>query len=117
MRSMFQVDLLTRYQSFRHQPPTVAKLAKANALSVGGWCFFSLTIAALLWWLEVQLIAAGILGFVAATLFHAFTSYFRTTNVWPVVDQITDWDAVERLAGHRSGPNSSFKPNPLRGSA
>ena len=34
MRSMFQVDLLTRYQSFRHQPPTVAKLAKAERTRV-----------------------------------------------------------------------------------
>ena len=55
---------------------------------------------------EMRLAAAGVLGFMASTLFHAFASYYRTRDVWPVVERITDWDAVERLAGEARHGNS-----------
>ena len=106
MRSAFQVDLLTRYRSFRNHAPTVGRLARRNALPVGGWCCVLLALAALLWWLEMRLAAAGVLGFMASTLFHAFASYYRTRDVWPVVERITDWDTVERLAGEARPGNS-----------
>lgn len=104
MRSLVQTDLLTRYRLFRQGPPTVAGLVKQNAKVLGGWSAALVFAAVLLWWLELHLVAAGVIGFVASTLFHAFTNYHRTAYVWPVIEQITDWQVVDRLGRERSQP-------------
>ena len=101
MLTRFQADILTRYLAFRQSPPTVAGLARRNVIAVGGWLAFLLLAAGMLWWLSFQLGAVALAGFAASTLFHAVASFYRTQDIWPVIDRITDWNAVEQLAGRR----------------
>lgn len=101
MLTSFQTDILMRYLSFRREAPTVGGLMRRNVVSVGGWSLFLMLAAGALWWFGFRLGAVALLGFVASTLFHAIGNYYRTREIWPVIERITDWGIVEQLIGPR----------------
>lgn len=101
MLTRFQADILHRYLTFRQSAPTVAGLIRRNAAPVGGWLTFLLFAAGVLWWLDFRLAAVALVGFAASTLFHAVANFYRTQDMWPVLERITDWNAVEQLVNSR----------------
>ncbi len=102
MLTRFQADILTRYLSFREEAPTMWSQIGRNMVSVGGWLLFLTLAAGALWWFDVRLGAVALLGFVASTLFHSVGNFYRTREIWPVIERITNWAAVEQLTGPRT---------------
>lgn len=105
MLTKLQTDILTRYLSFRREAPTVGGLMRRNVVAVGGWCLSLIMAAGALWWLGFRLGAVALLGFVVSTLFHAIGNYYRTREIWPVIEHITDWGTVEQLMGPTKQPD------------
>lgn len=101
MRSKFEKTLLGRYLMFRRHAPTYLGLFRLNAAALAKFVLICLACAAVAWWLGARLFASGILGVLVHGLFQALLNIDRTVGTWPLLQQITNWAEVERLAERR----------------
>lgn len=101
MRSKFEKTLLGRYLLFRRHAPTYLGLLRLNAAALAKFVLICLACAAVAWWLGARLFASGIVGVLVHGLFQALLNIDRTVGTWPLLQQITNWAEVERLAERR----------------